>query len=101
MLPEWLKQGDAPQELVFGWPRSVLLGDEKLIVEQQRGAQRSIGRFAPPGFLIPPSLRTRATLRMIPRLRDCRLLEVSSPAGSKGQSFTRSRWSLTGGIPKR
>ena len=24
-----LKRADIPQELVFGWPRSVLLGDEK------------------------------------------------------------------------
>ena len=32
-----LKQADLPQELVFGWPRSVLLGDEKLIVEQHQG----------------------------------------------------------------
>lgn len=34
---ERLKQADIPQELVFGWPRSVLLGDEKLIVEQHQG----------------------------------------------------------------
>ena len=34
---EKLKQADIPQELVFGWPRSVLLGDEKLIVEQHQG----------------------------------------------------------------
>ena len=26
-----------PKELVLGWPRSVLLGDEKLIVEQHQG----------------------------------------------------------------
>ncbi|MDD3409468.1 MAG: YabP/YqfC family sporulation protein [Eubacteriales bacterium] len=26
-----------PQDLVLGWPRSVLLGDEKLIVEQHQG----------------------------------------------------------------
>ncbi|MBE5778737.1 MAG: hypothetical protein E7331_05305 [Clostridiales bacterium] len=32
-----LKQGDVPQELIFGWPRSVLVGDEKLIVEQHQG----------------------------------------------------------------
>ena len=32
-----LRQADIPQELVFGWPRSVLLGDEKLIVEQHQG----------------------------------------------------------------
>lgn len=32
-----LKRADLPQELVFGWPRSVLLGDEKLIVEQHQG----------------------------------------------------------------
>ena len=32
-----LKRADIPQELVFGWPRSVLLGDEKLIVEQHQG----------------------------------------------------------------
>lgn len=31
------KRADIPQELVFGWPRSVLLGDEKLIVEQHQG----------------------------------------------------------------
>ena len=30
---EKLKRADIPQELVLGWPRSVLLGDEKLIVE--------------------------------------------------------------------
>lgn len=34
---EKLKHADIPQELVFGWPRSVLLGDEKLIVEQHQG----------------------------------------------------------------
>ena len=34
---EMLKRADIPQELVFGWPRSVLLGDEKLIVEQHQG----------------------------------------------------------------
>lgn len=34
---ERLKRADIPQELVFGWPRSVLLGDEKLIVEQHQG----------------------------------------------------------------
>lgn len=32
-----LKQADVPQELIFGWPRSVLVGDEKLIVEQHQG----------------------------------------------------------------
>ena len=32
-----LKQADLPQELVFGWPRSVLVGDEKVIVEQHQG----------------------------------------------------------------
>ena len=32
-----LWQADLPQELVLGWPRSVLLGDEKLIVEQHQG----------------------------------------------------------------
>ena len=32
-----LKRADIPQELVFAWPRSVLLGDEKLIVEQHQG----------------------------------------------------------------
>jgi len=37
MLPEWLRHGEVPQELVFGWPRSILLGDEKLIVEQHQG----------------------------------------------------------------
>lgn len=34
---EKLKRADIPQELVFGWPRSVLMGDEKLIVEQHQG----------------------------------------------------------------
>lgn len=34
---EKLKQVQIPQELVLGWPRSVLLGDEKLIVEQHQG----------------------------------------------------------------
>ena len=34
---EKFKQADLPQELVLGWPRSVLLGDEKLIVEQHQG----------------------------------------------------------------
>ena len=34
---EKLKHADVPQELIFGWPRSVLLGDEKLIVEQHQG----------------------------------------------------------------
>ena len=34
---EKLKQASIPQELVLGWPRSVLLGDEKLIVEQHQG----------------------------------------------------------------
>ncbi len=37
MLPQRLKRAEIPQELVFGWPRSVLLGDEKLIVEQHQG----------------------------------------------------------------
>ncbi len=37
MLPEKLRRADIPQELVLGWPRSVLLGDEKLIVEQHQG----------------------------------------------------------------
>ena len=37
MMLEKLKQADIPQELVLGWPRSVLLGDEKLIVEQHQG----------------------------------------------------------------
>lgn len=32
-----IRQADLPQELVLGWPRSVLLGDEKLIVEQHQG----------------------------------------------------------------
>lgn len=32
-----LKRADIPQELIFGWPRSVLLGDERLIVEQHQG----------------------------------------------------------------
>lgn len=34
---EKLRQADVPQELILGWPRSVLLGDEKLIVEQHQG----------------------------------------------------------------
>lgn len=34
---EKLKRADIPQELVLGWPRSILLGDEKLIVEQHQG----------------------------------------------------------------
>lgn len=34
---EKLRRADLPQELVLGWPRSVLLGDEKLIVEQHQG----------------------------------------------------------------
>lgn len=37
MLPDRLKRAEIPQELVFGWPRSMLLGDEKLIVEQHQG----------------------------------------------------------------
>ncbi len=37
MLPERIRRAEIPQELVFGWPRSVLLGDEKLIVEQHQG----------------------------------------------------------------
>ena len=37
MLPERLRCAEIPQELVFGWPRSVLVGDEKLIVEQHQG----------------------------------------------------------------
>ncbi len=37
MLPERLKHAEIPQELVFGWPRSVLFGDEKLVVEQHQG----------------------------------------------------------------
>lgn len=32
-----LKQADIPQELVLGWPRSVLVGDERLVVEQHQG----------------------------------------------------------------
>lgn len=32
-----LKRADVPQELVFGWPRAVLYGDEKLVVEQHQG----------------------------------------------------------------
>ena len=32
-----IKRANVPQELVFGWPRSVLLGDEKLIIEQHEG----------------------------------------------------------------
>jgi sporulation protein YqfC len=32
-----LKQADIPQELILGWPRSVLVGDERLIVEQHQG----------------------------------------------------------------
>ena len=34
---ERLRQAEIPQELVFGWLRSVLLGDERLIVEQHQG----------------------------------------------------------------
>ncbi len=34
---ERLKTADLPQELMFGWPRSVLVGDEKVIVEQHQG----------------------------------------------------------------
>ena len=34
MLEKW---NEIPKELVLGWPRSVLLGDEKLIVEQHQG----------------------------------------------------------------
>ena len=34
---EKFRQAELPQDLVFGWPRSVLLGDEKLIVEQHQG----------------------------------------------------------------
>lgn len=34
---ENLRHADVPQELILGWPRSVLLGDEKLIVEQHQG----------------------------------------------------------------
>lgn len=37
MLSQRLGRADIPQELIFGWPRSVLLGDEKLIVEQHQG----------------------------------------------------------------
>lgn len=37
LIPEKLRRADIPQELVFGWPRTVLLGDEKLIVEQHQG----------------------------------------------------------------
>lgn len=37
MLLQRLKRADIPQELVLGWPRSILLGDEKLIVEQHQG----------------------------------------------------------------
>lgn len=37
MLLDRLKRLNVPQELVFGWPRSVLLGDERLIVEQHKG----------------------------------------------------------------
>lgn len=37
MLLQRLRRADIPQELVLGWPRSVLLGDEKLIVEQHKG----------------------------------------------------------------
>ena len=36
-MANWLKRADIPQELVLGWPRSVLLGDEKLIVERHEG----------------------------------------------------------------
>lgn len=37
LLLEKLKRMDIPQEVVLGWPRSVLLGEEKLIVEQHQG----------------------------------------------------------------
>lgn len=36
-LRDRLGQMDLPQEVVLGWPRSVLLGDEKLIVERHQG----------------------------------------------------------------
>ena len=36
-LLDALKQADVPMELVLGWPRAVLLGDEKLVVEQHQG----------------------------------------------------------------
>lgn len=32
-----LKRANIPQELVFGWPRSVLVGDERVIIEQHQG----------------------------------------------------------------
>ena len=35
--PQQLERPALAQELVLGWPRSVLLGDEKLIVEQHQG----------------------------------------------------------------
>ena len=34
---DFCRRADIPQELVLGWLRSVLLGDEKLIVEQHQG----------------------------------------------------------------
>ncbi|NLV59484.1 MAG: sporulation protein YqfC [Clostridiales bacterium] len=37
MLSQRLRRADIPQELVLGWPRSVLLGDEKLLIEQHQG----------------------------------------------------------------
>lgn len=43
-LLEKLKQAPIPQELVLGWPRSVLLGDEKLIVEQHQGVYACTGQ---------------------------------------------------------
>ena len=44
---EKLKRADVPQELVFGWPRSVLLGDEKLIVEQHQGVLTTVDKEGP------------------------------------------------------
>ncbi len=34
---ERLARMNMPQELVLGWPRSVLIGNEQLVVEQHRG----------------------------------------------------------------
>lgn len=37
MLLQRLGKLDIPQEVVLGWPRSVLVGDERLIVERHQG----------------------------------------------------------------
>ena len=70
---EKLKRADIPQELVLGWPRSVLLGDEKLIVEQHQGI------FA--------CTETEVALRTL-----CRLLVIS------GESLSLARYDRDGVI---